>query len=254
MVDGNAQQQLKYEAVLDRVGLLESLSDDARAKVADAMHTKHFADGEYIICQVRAATVVIGGKSSKFGISGYTAPTPSSSGTDRARPPPPSVCQGEAASTFFILLEGAATASRIQVATAGADPSPSAGDTRQGGGVHACTDAWTPDSRVVGVQAGHAEPTVCMQYTPGSYFGEIALLYKERRRANVVADGACTVGAMDRGSFTRLLGPLHDLLEAGVSQYHSAPPAQKHTPADPPAPRTPPQHTPRADQDEDDTR
>lgn len=54
MVDGNQQQQLKYEAVLDKVGLLESLSDDARAKVAAAMHTMHFADGEYIICQVRS--------------------------------------------------------------------------------------------------------------------------------------------------------------------------------------------------------
>lgn len=54
MVDGNQQQQLKYEAVLDKVGLLESLSDDARAKVAAAMRTMLFADGDYIICQVRS--------------------------------------------------------------------------------------------------------------------------------------------------------------------------------------------------------
>jgi hypothetical protein len=54
VVDGNQQQQLKYEAVLEKVGLLESLSDEARAKVAAAMHTMHFADGEYIICQVRS--------------------------------------------------------------------------------------------------------------------------------------------------------------------------------------------------------
>lgn len=90
-------------------------------------------------------------------------------------------------------------------------------------------------------QAGHAEPTTCMQYTTGSYFGEIALLYKERRRANVVADGACTVGAIDRGAFKRLLGPLADMLKDGMLQYET----ESH---DAHAPSTPPQHTPRAEQ------
>ena len=80
-----------------------------------------------------------------------------------------------------------------------------------------------------------------MQYTPGSYFGEIALLYKERRRANVVADGACTVGAIDRGAFKRLLGPHTDMLEDGMSQYNTKP-------TDAHAPSTPPQHTPRTEQ------
>jgi CRP-like cAMP-binding protein len=90
-------------------------------------------------------------------------------------------------------------------------------------------------------QAGQAEPTACMQYTPGSYFGEIALLYKERRRANVVADGACTVGAIDRGAFKRLLGPLADILEDGMLQYSTIS-DDVHVPS------TPPQHTPRTEQ------
>ena len=57
------------------------------------------------------------------------------------------------------------------------------------------------------------------RYSPGTYFGELALLYNGTRRANVVAAGPCTTASLNKASFDRLLGPLNDILEAGMSRY-----------------------------------
>lgn len=47
-----------------------------------------------------------------------------------------------------------------------------------------------------------------MEYNPGDYFGELALLKGEPRAANVIASTDCKLIEFDRKSFKRLLGPL----------------------------------------------
>lgn len=47
----------------------------------------------------------------------------------------------------------------------------------------------------------------------GDYFGEKALLEGDKRMATIVSKGTAIVGRMDQDTFTRLLGPLKDVLE-----------------------------------------
>ena len=47
----------------------------------------------------------------------------------------------------------------------------------------------------------------------GEYFGERALLLSEPRNANIVATGTVQCARMDRDTFTRILGPLGDILQ-----------------------------------------
>lgn len=66
-------------------------------------------------------------------------------------------------------------------------------------------------------------PQEVMQYKPGDYFGELALLHNEPRAANVVAKGAVRCLVLDRRSFKRLLGPLDEILRRNTKRY------QQHT-------------------------
>lgn len=59
-----------------------------------------------------------------------------------------------------------------------------------------------------------------MDYTPGDYFGELALLRNQPRAATVKAKGSLSVLSLSRGSFKRLLGPLDDILARQASQYN----------------------------------
>ena len=56
--------------------------------------------------------------------------------------------------------------------------------------------------------------------TTGSYFGEIALLTNKARQATVKANGSLKVLAIDRATFTRVMGPLDDLLKRNMDQYN----------------------------------
>ena len=51
----------------------------------------------------------------------------------------------------------------------------------------------------------------------GSYFGERALLTGEPRAANVTAETAVTLMALDRESFNSLLGPLREVLDHNMN-------------------------------------
>lgn len=53
----------------------------------------------------------------------------------------------------------------------------------------------------------------------GTYFGEIALLTPKPRQATVIADGDLHVLTWDRKSFTRVMGPLDDILQRNMTHY-----------------------------------
>ena len=53
----------------------------------------------------------------------------------------------------------------------------------------------------------------------GAYFGEIALLTSKPRQATVQADGPISVLALDRATFTRVLGSLEEIMKRNIEQY-----------------------------------
>lgn len=65
---------------------------------------------------------------------------------------------------------------------------------------------------------GGAEKEV-MQYKPGDYFGELALLRNEPRAASVVAKTDLVVMKLERNSFKRMIGPLEDILKRNMENY-----------------------------------
>lgn len=56
--------------------------------------------------------------------------------------------------------------------------------------------------------------------TKGSYFGEVALLTSKPRQATVKAKGELKVLAVDRATFTRVMGPLDELMKRNMEQYN----------------------------------
>jgi len=58
-----------------------------------------------------------------------------------------------------------------------------------------------------------------LDYSDGSYFGELALMKDEPRAATVKALTECTFFSLDRNSFKRLLGPLENLLKKNSELY-----------------------------------
>lgn len=69
------------------------------------------------------------------------------------------------------------------------------------------------------VEAGKA-PVEVMQYSPGDYFGEWALIENAPRAANVIAKTDLSVVSLDRHSFKRLLGPIEELLKWNMEIYN----------------------------------
>lgn len=57
------------------------------------------------------------------------------------------------------------------------------------------------------------------KYTQGDYFGEIALLLGEPRKASVYAVGAASCMYISRDTFNRVLGPLRDFLQLNIGKY-----------------------------------
>lgn len=70
---------------------------------------------------------------------------------------------------------------------------------------------------------GAGEDKVVAELTSGNYFGEIALLTEKPRQATVLADGALKVLALDKATFTRVMGPMDDIMKRNMSSYN------KHT-------------------------
>lgn len=59
-----------------------------------------------------------------------------------------------------------------------------------------------------------------MNYKPGDYFGELALLYNQARAASIRADSDCKMIYLSRSSFSKMLGPLVSILTRDVGKYH----------------------------------
>jgi cAMP-dependent protein kinase regulator len=55
----------------------------------------------------------------------------------------------------------------------------------------------------------------------GGYFGEIALLESKPRQATCKAVGPVKVLALDRATFTRVLGPMEDILKRNMEAYNA---------------------------------
>lgn len=58
-----------------------------------------------------------------------------------------------------------------------------------------------------------------MNYLPGNYFGELALIKNEPRAASVIASTKCKLISLDRKSFKRLLGPIENILKRTSESY-----------------------------------
>ncbi|GES99402.1 cAMP-dependent protein kinase type I regulatory subunit isoform X3 [Rhizophagus clarus] len=54
----------------------------------------------------------------------------------------------------------------------------------------------------------------------GSYFGELALINDQPRKATVVARGPVRVAALRRDAFVRLLGPIMDIFRRNAAEYN----------------------------------
>lgn len=55
----------------------------------------------------------------------------------------------------------------------------------------------------------------------GKYFGEIALMTSKPRQATVKAKGTLKVLALDRATFTRVLGPMEDIMKRNMDKYQT---------------------------------
>lgn len=69
------------------------------------------------------------------------------------------------------------------------------------------------------LKRSETEEREVMQYQPGSYFGERALLMNDLRAASIVATSNVTVLSLERSTFKRLLGPLDDMLRRNMEAY-----------------------------------
>lgn len=70
------------------------------------------------------------------------------------------------------------------------------------------------------VKEDGTDPEQVMAYSPGDYFGELALLKDQPRAASIkVTSEEAKVLALDRKSFKKMLGPLEDLLKQHADLY-----------------------------------
>lgn len=138
LMDMTLKRRRLYESFLEEVPLLKSLEEYERHKIADALESVMFEDGEVVIKQ------------------------------------------GDVGDRFYLIEQGSAKVTKTN-------------------------------------EAG--EDVVINELKKGDYFGELALLNDEPRRATVTANGKLKCATLDKGAFTRLLGPVLPILERNVSLY-----------------------------------
>ena len=63
---------------------------------------------------------------------------------------------------------------------------------------------------------------------PGEYFGERALLYSEPRAASIqVISENLLLASIDKDTFSRLLGPMEEILKRNIEQTYVGSPSRK---------------------------
>ena len=67
-------------------------------------------------------------------------------------------------------------------------------------------------------ESGGKEEKV-LDYEPGAYFGELALLNNAPRAASIKAETECKLLVLDRMAFKRLIGPLENILQRNTEKY-----------------------------------
>ena len=64
------------------------------------------------------------------------------------------------------------------------------------------------------------EETKVFEYKENDYFGELALLNNEKRKASIrVTSDKMVVASLDKNSFKRLLGPIESILQRNIEKY-----------------------------------
>lgn len=142
IVRNQFKKRRQFENFLESVPLLSTLTKEERMKVADAMVSRGYEDGDTIIRQ------------------------------------------GEAADYFYMLVKGS-----VVVKRKGDDPN-------------------NPESEVA-----------LTTYSPGNYFGELALIQNQPRAASAYALGPVKCAVLDVQAFERLLGPCKELLMRNIPLY-----------------------------------
>jgi len=66
---------------------------------------------------------------------------------------------------------------------------------------------------------GNGADKIVAELSSGNYFGEIALLTEKPRQATVVAEGPLKVLALDKATFTRVMGPMDEIMKRNMSSY-----------------------------------
>ncbi|GAA5802346.1 camp-dependent protein kinase regulatory subunit [Helicostylum pulchrum] len=140
LMENTSRKRRMYEIFLSEVSLLKSLESYEQHKIADALESVYFEDGQEV------------------------------------------VKQGDIGDQFYIIESGEAIVLKTN------------------------TD---------GVQ--HQ----VNQLERGSYFGELALLNDSPRAATVVAHGRLKCATLGKKAFTRLLGPVLDILKRNSENYHA---------------------------------
>ncbi|KAJ3116304.1 hypothetical protein HDU96_009960 [Phlyctochytrium bullatum] len=140
LMENTSRKRRMYESFLEEVPILISLEPYERHKIADALESVVFNDGDVVIRQ------------------------------------------GDSGDNFYIIESGEAT-----VTTTGND----------------------------GIE--HEMPKLVR----GNYFGELALLTNEPRRATVRAKGKLKVATLGKKAFVRLLGPVVDILKRNAKNYET---------------------------------
>ncbi|KAI8377997.1 camp-dependent protein kinase regulatory subunit [Radiomyces spectabilis] len=135
LMENTSRKRRMYEAFLEEVPLLKSLEPYERHKIADALESVYFEDGQSV------------------------------------------VMQGDIGDQFYIIESGEASVIKDQQ------------------------------------KVNHLER--------GSYFGELALLNDSPRAATVIAHGRLRCATLGKKAFTRLLGPILDILKRNSENYHA---------------------------------
>ncbi|KAL1923470.1 uncharacterized protein VTP21DRAFT_8450 [Calcarisporiella thermophila] len=138
LMENTSRKRRMYEAFLEEVPLLAELQPYERHKIADALESVYFADGEAV------------------------------------------VKQGDIGENFYFIEDGEAIATK---------------------------------------RGENGEDIEVLAYKKGDYFGELALLNNQPRAATVRAKGRLKCATLGKKAFTRLLGPLHEILKRNSAQY-----------------------------------